>query len=73
MMPAQATAEPGADPNNITNQLATILRESFGIEPKAEDTSTKSHTLITMMNSLTLEAIEPQSFLGVVGIMVKPH
>jgi hypothetical protein len=34
MMPSQATAEPGVDPNNLTNQLATILRESFGIEPK---------------------------------------
>jgi hypothetical protein len=34
MMPARATAERGADPNNLTNQLATILRESFGIEPK---------------------------------------
>jgi hypothetical protein len=29
-------AEPGADPNNLTNQLATILRESFGIEPKSQ-------------------------------------
>jgi hypothetical protein len=35
MTPARVTAEPGADPNNLTNQLATILRESFGIEPKA--------------------------------------
>jgi hypothetical protein len=26
---------PCADPNNLTNQLATILRESFGIEPKS--------------------------------------
>jgi hypothetical protein len=26
--------EPGVDPNNLTNQLATILRESFDIEPK---------------------------------------
>jgi hypothetical protein len=34
MMPARATTEPGADPNNLTNQLATILRESFDIEPK---------------------------------------
>jgi hypothetical protein len=34
MTPAQATTEPGADPNNLTNQLSTILRESFGIEPK---------------------------------------
>jgi hypothetical protein len=34
MTPARATAELGADRNNLTNQLATILRESFGIEPK---------------------------------------
>jgi hypothetical protein len=31
---ARDTAEPGVDPNNLTNQLTTILRESFGIEPK---------------------------------------
>jgi hypothetical protein len=30
----RAIAEPGADPNNLTNQLATILCMSFGIEPK---------------------------------------
>jgi hypothetical protein len=34
MTPARATVEPGVDPNNLTNQLATILRESFSIEPK---------------------------------------
>jgi hypothetical protein len=34
MTPAQATAEPGADPNNLTNQLATIMHQSFGIEHK---------------------------------------
>jgi hypothetical protein len=34
MTPARATAEPRADPNNFINQLATILRESFSIEPK---------------------------------------
>jgi hypothetical protein len=34
MMPARAIAEPGADPNNLTYQLATILHESFDIEPK---------------------------------------
>jgi hypothetical protein len=33
MMPARATTEPGVDPNNLTNQLATILHESSGIEP----------------------------------------
>jgi hypothetical protein len=32
--PGLATTEPGVDPNNLTNQLATILRESFEIEPK---------------------------------------
>jgi hypothetical protein len=30
----RATVESGADPNNLTNQLSTIMRESFGIEPK---------------------------------------
>jgi hypothetical protein len=34
MTPARATAELGADHNNLTNQLATILWESFDIEPK---------------------------------------
>jgi hypothetical protein len=34
MTSARATAEPGADRNNLTNQLATILRESFDIESK---------------------------------------
>jgi hypothetical protein len=34
MTPAQTTGESGVNPNNLTNQLATILRESFNIEPK---------------------------------------
>jgi hypothetical protein len=34
MTPARATVEPDADSNNLTNQLATVLRESFSIEPK---------------------------------------
>jgi hypothetical protein len=34
MTSARAMAKPGRDPNNLTIQLATILRESFGIEPK---------------------------------------
>jgi hypothetical protein len=34
MMLGRATTEPGVDPNNLTNQLATILHESFDIEPK---------------------------------------
>jgi hypothetical protein len=32
--PTRATTEPGIDPNNLTNQLATVLREYFNIEPK---------------------------------------
>jgi hypothetical protein len=34
MMSTRATVELCADPNNLTNQMATILRLSFGIEPK---------------------------------------
>jgi hypothetical protein len=34
MTPARAMVEPGADSNNLTNQLAIILHESFYIEPK---------------------------------------
>jgi hypothetical protein len=34
MTPTRAMVQPGVDPNNLTNQLATILRESFDIEPK---------------------------------------
>jgi hypothetical protein len=34
---ALATSEPCADPNNLTTQLANILRESFGIEPKGRE------------------------------------
>jgi hypothetical protein len=30
-------AEPSADPKNLTNQLATILHESFTIEPKGQE------------------------------------
>jgi hypothetical protein len=36
MTPAQAIVEPSVDTNNLTNQLATILRDSFGIEPKGQ-------------------------------------
>ena len=36
MTPAQATIKPGVDPNNLTNQLATILHKCFGTEPKAQ-------------------------------------
>jgi hypothetical protein len=31
MTSARATVKPDADPNDLTNQLATILRESFSI------------------------------------------
>jgi hypothetical protein len=34
MTPARATTEPSVNPNKVTNQLATILSEFFGIEPK---------------------------------------
>jgi hypothetical protein len=34
MTPARAMVKPSADPNNLTNQLATILHDSFSIEPK---------------------------------------
>jgi hypothetical protein len=34
MILARATAEPCVDPNNLTTQLSTILRESCDIEPK---------------------------------------
>jgi hypothetical protein len=37
MTPAQAIVEPNADTNNLTNQLSTILRDSFGIEPKGQE------------------------------------
>jgi hypothetical protein len=36
MKPARAMTEPCVDPNNLTAPLATILRESFGIEPKGK-------------------------------------
>jgi hypothetical protein len=36
MTPARAMTEPCVDPNNLTAPLATILRESFGIEPKGK-------------------------------------
>jgi hypothetical protein len=36
MMSLWVTAESGVDPNNLTNQLATILCESFSIEPKGQ-------------------------------------
>jgi hypothetical protein len=36
MKPARATAEPGTDSNNLTNQFATILHESFSTEPKGQ-------------------------------------
>jgi hypothetical protein len=34
MTSARAMADPDVDPNNLINQLTTILLESFGIEPK---------------------------------------
>jgi hypothetical protein len=37
MMPTRSTVEPGVDPNNLTNQLVTILHESFSIEAKGRE------------------------------------
>jgi hypothetical protein len=34
MAPTRAMTESGTDPNNLINQLAIILHESFSIEPK---------------------------------------
>jgi hypothetical protein len=34
MMSARAMAEPSVDPSNLQNKLATIICESFDIEPK---------------------------------------
>jgi hypothetical protein len=73
MTPARATAEPCADPNNLTTQLATILRESFGIEPKGHGTSIKNLTPTTMTKSRTLEDIESSNSQSLMGRMVKPH
>jgi hypothetical protein len=70
---ARATVELGVNPNNLTNQLMTILRESFGIEPKDRGHISQNYTLTTTTNSPTLEAIESLSFLSLVGRMVKPH
>jgi hypothetical protein len=42
------------DPNNLTNQLATILRESFGIKPKGRGRVYQNHIPTTTINSLTL-------------------
>jgi hypothetical protein len=36
MTPPQAMAEPSTDPNKLINQLATVLHEPFGIEPKGQ-------------------------------------
>jgi hypothetical protein len=36
MTPARAAVESCTDPNNLTNQLATILCGSFSIEPKGQ-------------------------------------
>jgi hypothetical protein len=73
MTPARATTELCVDPNNLTNQLGTILRDSFGIEHKGRGASIKNTTLITKTKSLTLEVIEFPSFLNLVGRMEKSH
>jgi hypothetical protein len=52
MMPSRATC-----PNDLTTQLATILRESFGIESKGRGVSINNLTSTTTTNFLTLEDI----------------
>jgi hypothetical protein len=37
MTPARAAVKSDADSNNLTSQLATILHESFNIEPKGRE------------------------------------
>jgi hypothetical protein len=73
MMLARNTTEPCVDPNNLTNQLSSILWESFGIEPKGRGVFINNHNPITTTNSITLEVIEFLSFLSLVWRMVKPH
>jgi hypothetical protein len=72
-MLARARAEPCADTNNLTNQLATILRESFGIEPKGRGASTKKPTSIITTSSLIQEVIKFLGSQNLVGRMVKSH
>jgi hypothetical protein len=72
MTPAQPTTEPCADPNNLTNQLATILREFFDIEPKGWGRVYQKPYPIIMTTSLTLGVIEFLSSQSLVGRMVKP-
>jgi hypothetical protein len=43
MTPARATTELCVDPNNLTNQLGTILRDSFGIEHKGRGCIYQKH------------------------------
>jgi hypothetical protein len=73
MMPTRATVKPSTDPNNLTNQLATILCESFGIEPKGRGHVYQNRNPTTMTSFPTLEAIESLCFLSLVGRMVGPH
>jgi hypothetical protein len=73
MTPARATIEPCANPNNLTNQLATILRESFSIEPKDQGHVYQRYYPIITINYLTLEVTELPSSQNLAGKMVKPH
>jgi hypothetical protein len=73
MTPARVTIKPCADPNNLTTQLTTILRESFGIEPKGGGVYIKNLTPTTTTNSLTLEDIEFPTTPNLMGRMAKPH
>jgi hypothetical protein len=54
MMLSWAAVKPDADPNNLTNQLAIILREYFVIELKGRGHIYQKYTLITITSSPTL-------------------
>jgi hypothetical protein len=73
MTPAHATTEPCADPNNLTTQLATILRESLGIKPKGQGLVYQK-TYSDYYDQLPYpRVIECLSFLSLVGRMENPH
>jgi hypothetical protein len=73
MMPAQATAEPDADPNNLTNQLSTTLHESFGIELKGRGYVYQKPYPDYYDQLPYPRGYRVPEFLSLVGKMVKPH
>jgi hypothetical protein len=66
-------AEPNMDPNNLTNQLATILCQSFDIEPIGRG-HVYQKPYPNYYDQLPYpRGIESLSFLCLVGRMVRPH